>query len=286
MIKISDADIKITTKTVKQWSPIAIKIDVPVSAFVAEISTVVCVADVSGSLNDTYFLLEGIVTTTYRRKQFYVWLNVNSAGSDPALTGKTGIEVAVATDATANTVATAVAAAIDGVAEFGAAASTATVTITNAVEGDCDNVVDVDTGFTCAVTTEGTNKGFALINSNQKQFNFAFEFHSIQVIAETNALASILLSINDIIYPEFTFKIDAIESFKEKRTEYANGYYISATIVNEYPFKLAIKRGWTLKIHGRNTHSAVQFVNLVINGWKIFKKRKTIMKEIKDAKIE
>lgn len=66
--------------------------------------SVTTVADVAGSLNSTYFLLNSV--TTY----YYIWFNVNGAGVDPALAGKTGVPVALATGATANAVATAIAA--------------------------------------------------------------------------------------------------------------------------------------------------------------------------------
>jgi len=52
------------------------------------------VADVASSLNDTYFEFSSLTVN------YYVWYNVNSAGTDPALAGKTGIEVAIAENAT------------------------------------------------------------------------------------------------------------------------------------------------------------------------------------------
>jgi hypothetical protein len=70
---------------------------------VLEAGTITTVADVAGSLNDTYFLINGADEIEY-----YVWFNVNSAGTDPVLPDKTGVEVALATGATANTVAAAV----------------------------------------------------------------------------------------------------------------------------------------------------------------------------------
>ncbi len=121
------------------------------SAGVAEVSTVVCTADVSGSLNSKYFL----VNTATDAIQYYVWLNVNSLGVDPAISGKTGVEVAVATSASANTIATAVAAALDALAGFVSTASTATVTITNAVVGSTTDIAAGNSGFTVAVTTQG-----------------------------------------------------------------------------------------------------------------------------------
>lgn len=256
-------------KEIKQWSPIAIKIDVPVTAGVAEITTVLCVADVSGSLSGKYFLIDGI-DSTGRVKKFYVWIDVADGSADPNVSGRTGIEVNIAADATANAVASAVQTAIDAITEFGAAVATATVTVTNANAGDIDNAADIDTGFTITVTTGGADNDYSLINSNQHTFHFDFEFDSIQVIAETNTLASILLSINDIIYPEQTYLIDANENFKLKRTCYADGYHIDNSRLMQYPFKFKLTHGWILKIYSRNSHTATQYVKLIINGWKLF----------------
>lgn len=66
-------------------------------------------ADVSSSLNDLYWEFSSSTV------DYYVWYNVASAGTDPALAGKTGIEVAIAENATASAVASAVASAIDAV---------------------------------------------------------------------------------------------------------------------------------------------------------------------------
>lgn len=69
------------------------------------------VADSSGSLNDTYFDVN-VLLGDGSEKMYYVWYNVNSAGTDPAISGKTGVEVALATDATAEAVVTATIAAL------------------------------------------------------------------------------------------------------------------------------------------------------------------------------
>ena len=63
----------------------------PLPQGLAEKTTVTCVADTAGSLNDTYFLLNT------PSQGFYVWYNVAGAGTDPALSGKVGIEVQIAT---------------------------------------------------------------------------------------------------------------------------------------------------------------------------------------------
>lgn len=67
----------------------------------SEVTDVTLVADSGGSLNSTYWTFNS-AGDLYG---FYVWYNINSAGVDPAVSGRTGIEVAGATNATANTLA-------------------------------------------------------------------------------------------------------------------------------------------------------------------------------------
>lgn len=118
-----------------------------------EISTVVAVADSAGSLNSTYFTL----SSAYDRRLYYVWYDVNSAGVDPAVTGRTGVKVSVATNATAAQVATATKLAVDALSDFVATVLTATVTVTNAAGGPATDLAEgaAPTGFTLTVTTQG-----------------------------------------------------------------------------------------------------------------------------------
>lgn len=131
--------------------------DVPA---IAEVTSVVCVADVAGSLNSKYFLLN--TTTT----GYYVWLNVGGLGIDPAVVGRTGVEVAVATDATAAQVALAVQTAVDLLAGFVATVLSATITITNAVAGVVSDATAGDSGFAVTVTTQGA----AAVSANDEAF--------------------------------------------------------------------------------------------------------------------
>lgn len=119
----------------------------------AEVTTVTCVADVAGSLNNKYFL----INTALDAIQYYVWFNVNNAGADPTLSGKTGVEVDLATAASASTAATAVQTAIDALPGFTAAVSGAIVTVTNVAVGGTTDAEDVDSGVTIAVSTQGVS---------------------------------------------------------------------------------------------------------------------------------
>ncbi len=87
-----------------------IKIEpVNVSWQIEEQWMVKCLADVASSLNNKYFKIRNGLDA-----KFHVWFNVNSAGSDPAPSGSTAIEVPLAIGATAETIATAIAAALSG----------------------------------------------------------------------------------------------------------------------------------------------------------------------------
>ncbi len=103
---------------------------------VREIQDVTCAADTSGSRNNTYF-------TFYDAGNihgYYVWFNINAAGSDPAVTGLTGIEVAGATNATNSTLAgaarTAIAASAAG-SYVVVSGATSHVILTNRRPGTC-----------------------------------------------------------------------------------------------------------------------------------------------------
>lgn len=118
----------------------------------SEVTDVVCLADTAGSLNDTYFLLNGGLDAD----NYYVWFNVDAGGTDPTISGRTGIAVAISAGDSASTVAAAAQAAIDAVGAFGASVSTDTVTVTNAVAGPATDASDDGaTGFTFTVTTQG-----------------------------------------------------------------------------------------------------------------------------------
>lgn len=119
-----------------------------------EASTIVTVADVSGSLNSKSYNFETITAAGKITKR-YLWLDVNAAGVDPAPAGRTGHTVALATNATADNVAAAIQVVLDAIATLGASVITNTVTATNANPGNVADTVDVDTGFTIATTIQG-----------------------------------------------------------------------------------------------------------------------------------
>lgn len=76
--------------------------------------------DVSSSLNDKYWVYHEPVT----QAKHYVWYNVATAGTDPAIPNATGHVVAIAEDATAAAIATATAAVLNALAHIGTATAT------------------------------------------------------------------------------------------------------------------------------------------------------------------
>lgn len=116
---------------------------------VAEVSTADTTGATPAGLADTYFLLSGAAGG------YYVWFNLDAGGTDPAVSGRTGIEVAIATGDSESQLATKLATAIDGEDDFGASPSTNVVTITDAATGARTDIADGDSGLTLAVDTQG-----------------------------------------------------------------------------------------------------------------------------------
>lgn len=120
----------------------------------AAITNVTCVADSSGSLNNTYFTFNS-AGDAYK---FYVWYNINSAGTDPAVAGRTGIEVDAATNATANTIAantrTAIAANATAASVFTVTGATSHVILTDIQYGLSTDAADgtAAPGFSYVIT--------------------------------------------------------------------------------------------------------------------------------------
>lgn len=137
-----------------------------------EITTVACVADVGGSLGGTYFTLNAANDLV----KYYVWFNVDDASTDPAPSGLVGIEVPIAEDDSDDDVAAALAAALDAVPDFGAAAVNEVVTVTNAADGVTSNAADVDSGVSITVTQQGDAhlKDPAANANNRIHFKFYF----------------------------------------------------------------------------------------------------------------
>lgn len=140
---------------------------------VRQAQTVTTIADSAGSLNSTYFLLSSVNTITKAQKNFYLWLD-DGAGVDPAIAGRTGIHVTYSDNDTANTIATNIRAALNGLTnDFAATGSNAAVIITDVAFGPVTAATDgaAPTGFTFGSATLGVasnlnNKYFYLNSAN------------------------------------------------------------------------------------------------------------------------
>ena len=121
---------------------------------VAQVMTILCVADVSGSLNGKMFFIYGASGAGY-----CVYLNVDGGAVDPSIPGFTSVAVAIAEDATANDVADAVSTALDALADFSAPnPAAATITVTHASEGSRTAPDAGNSGFTLTVTVTGVSE--------------------------------------------------------------------------------------------------------------------------------
>lgn len=129
--------------------------------------SITTIADTAGSLDGKYFLLyssnvdqkTGIKTVTGH----YIWYDVDSGGNDPTPTGiPSGINVAISSGATANTVATATSQAINTQhsQHFTVTVAGNVVTSTNVTAGSITNSGDVDTGFTIIIEVDGRDTDY------------------------------------------------------------------------------------------------------------------------------
>jgi len=123
----------------------------------AEVTTVLCVTKVLCVENSTFHFW--VIDAAGDLTEYYCWIN-KGTGADPTETG-TAIECDISGATTAIDVAEVIDGLIDAKADVGAEnAGTATITITNAQNGgvpDCCSSEGTDTGFTIAVTTQGTS---------------------------------------------------------------------------------------------------------------------------------
>lgn len=110
------------------------------------VNTITTVADVATSLNDTYWLLNT------SGDNYYIWYNVDGGGTDPAVADRTGIEVAIAEDDTADDVASATRTALSAATEVVVSGATDQVITTETVAGTIVPAEDgaAPTGFTFA----------------------------------------------------------------------------------------------------------------------------------------
>lgn len=128
--------------------------DPPFTSGLAQESTnVTVVADVSGSLNSTYWTFNSAGDL----RQYYVWYNINGAGVDPAPAGKTGIQVTGATNVSALNVGVATRTAIaasSAATDVIVTGATTHVILTNRQQGQSTDAANgtASPGFSYSIT--------------------------------------------------------------------------------------------------------------------------------------
>lgn len=120
---------------------------------VAEVSTVVAVADVAGALGGKYFTLYSAGDLV----KYVVWIDVDNGSTAPVVANSTLVEVDIAEDDADTVVAAAINAAIDALADFSSTVLSATTTITNAGKGAATNIAANTSGFTVGVSVAGVS---------------------------------------------------------------------------------------------------------------------------------
>ena len=157
--------------------------DVVTTYTATEVFVITCVADDTGSLNNTYFEFD-IQLDDFTIKKYFVWFNINGAGVEPTPVvpyggARTAVPIAGATDATANTLAAAVHTAINALTDVSSAntgAPSAIVTVTCDNAGGVDDAHDVDSGCTFSITTQGRTKVVTTFDaSSYENQNFGFQ---------------------------------------------------------------------------------------------------------------
>lgn len=134
---------------------------------------VTAIADVAGSLNNTYFTISSVNLVSKAQKNFYVWYD-NGTGVDPAIAGKTGVHITYSDNDTADTIALATRTAMALLTnDFTITGATNQIVITNKAAGPVPGAVDsaVPTGFTFGSVAPGIasnliNKYFFLSAGN------------------------------------------------------------------------------------------------------------------------
>lgn len=131
-------------------------------AGIAEVTDITAVADVSGSLDGTYFILQDV------NGSVGFWIDIDDSGTTIPTDIDTGgasevdraIEITtIATDDTAATIAGKLETAIHADSKFTASSADDVCTATNVDLKDLTDAANGDTGFTFSTTTQGSDLG-------------------------------------------------------------------------------------------------------------------------------
>jgi len=130
--------------------------------------TEIVAVDGASIIQSSHFLLSSVEGNT----DYYAWFNVDGGGVDPAPAGRTAIPIAINSIDDADTVAAAIASAIDGVVDFSATATDDTIIVVNADPGETPDMDDVDTGLLITVLCQGVAPDPVIIMPGSANENF------------------------------------------------------------------------------------------------------------------
>jgi len=185
-----------------EFLPCAVGTPALISHDQAMIQTITCVGDVASNLNETYLLIDSINTNI--TKHFLIWIDVNTTGSAPTVTGihaDNRYEADIAVGANAATVATEIAATIHALADFTASSDGAVVTVTHVADGAVQMAHNgaASPGFEYGVDVRGSTK--YTVTESVTTILPSFTFHYEQRNDTTE---------EDIVYDLFGCVIDNI----------------------------------------------------------------------------
>tara|TARA_R110000803_G_scaffold63539_2_gene124207 strand:- start:1155 stop:1988 length:834 start_codon:yes stop_codon:yes gene_type:complete len=162
-------------------------------ALAQQISTITCSQVEFGIDNADYFTIyafeaDSTIGVGYSEKKYYVWFDIASGATDPSPSGYDGgIEVNVAAEDSANTVANNLGVAITNNANWSVSVASNIVTVTNAKAGNTQNITDFNTGFTFATTTEGTGALSSNIKYPENQALYFIEGDKLALLSKVDA---------------------------------------------------------------------------------------------------
>lgn len=206
------------------------------------------VADVGGSLQNKYATFETVSSAGAFTKR-YIWFNVGGLGSDPLVAGRTAHAVAVATNASANTVATAAAAVLNALADLTASAAANVITSTSDNHGVPEAAASGNTGFTSADTnapTKGTHTDDVLEGWREGRFWVSrIKYH--QTVAGTAGSAGSLYVVplpSGLVADTTTYGATlnatlGVEQYKRVLPGNLSGY--SSSVIHLFPYLLDSK---------------------------------------------
>ena len=155
-----------------------------------QVSHIQCVADNDGSLNNKYFL----INSANNESQYYVWFNVGGNGLDPVVAHRTGLEVSIYSNSSADVVGTALApvlSAANGGADFSASNSAGLVSVTYQAVG----AANIPTDGNPALSAASANAIYVVPSSLNRGTGFSY---SIATLGQNAlSLASKYFGLND-----------------------------------------------------------------------------------------